>query len=101
MKIFQYRGPFTTNEEDDIYIAPQTDTTYVHIGIQVPYRERMINLMNQGIPIDVEINSKEYRINDTGMLEFENSEELSLNIHFLQDLPEESILDIMYDVEDL
>lgn len=101
MKIFQYRGPFTSNHSDDIYIAPQVDTTYVHIGIQIPYREPMINLMNQGIPIDIEINNRQYRINDTDVLEFEDTEELSLNIHFLQNLPEESVLDIMYDVKDL
>ena len=101
MKILQYRGPFTTSKEDDIYVAPIMDTTYVHIGIQIPYREPMINLMNQGIPVDIRFNGQDYRINDTGILEFENTEELELNIHFLQDLPEESILDIVYDVKDL
>lgn len=99
MKLIQYTGPFKAGET--INVPAKTDCTYTHIGIQVPYTERMINLMNKKIPLDLQINGIDYRINDTGILEFTDTSILSFTIKFLRDMPMETIVDITYLITDI
>lgn len=99
MKLIQYTGPFSAGQI--IKVPAETDQTYTHIGIQIPNREPMINLMNKAIPLDVLINDIQYRINDTGILEFDETSELSFTIKFLQDMPTETIVDISYLIKDV
>lgn len=99
MKLIQYTGPFVAGET--INIPAEIDQTYTHIGIQVPHREPMINLMGKMIPLDLQINGKEYRINDTGILEFDDTSELSFTIKFLRDMPMETTIEVSYFVKDI
>lgn len=99
MKLIQYTGPFSAGE---VIKAPaETDRIYTHIGIQIPNRESMINLVNSAIPLDIVINEVQYRINDTGILEFDEMSEISCTIQFLQDMPMETIIDISYKMSDI
>lgn len=99
MKLIQYTGPFRAGET--INVPAEIDCTYTHIGIQIPHREPMINLMNKSIPLDLQINGMGYRINDTGILEFTETSALSFTIKFLKDMPMETTVDISYLITDI
>ena len=47
---------------------------------------------------DIELNGVGYRINDKGILEFDELAETGIEISIKKNLPWESIIDIMYDV---
>ena len=98
MKLVQYSGPFNANET--ITIPAEYGTTYVHIGVQVPYRYPIAHT-DERLSADLEIGSssadyKSFRINDRGILEFEDITNASMHVKFLKNLPMESIVDIAY-----
>lgn len=101
LKIIQYRGPFTRG--DFIEIRAEYDTQYVHIGIQIPYRQPIAYLPeNTGPDADLEMGEYDsgriaYRVNERGILEFDEIVQNSWMIRFLKDMPVETIIDIMYD----
>lgn len=99
MKLLQYIGPFKSG--DIITVPAMTDCTYTHIGIQIPNREYIQNITNKKTSADIIANDKEYRINDKGILEFDETAELTWNIKFLKDMPFEAIIDIAYDIKDI
>lgn len=96
MKLIQYTGPFSAGQT--ITIPAQIDYTYVHIGIQVPKRQPIHLITDVALPIDLTFNDVGYRINDTGILEFDETTESEINIKIERDLPWESIIDIAYNV---
>lgn len=107
LKIVQYRGPFTTS--DRITIDPEYDRTWVHIGIQIPERQPIAYTYYTQAPPQPDLSIGEldggtisYRVNDTGILEFEEIAQNSWQIRFNRDLPVETIIDIQYqDVEEI
>lgn len=94
MKLVQYTGPFSSG--DTIDIPAKTNYTYVHIGVQIPYRQPIAHWKESLIP-DVRINGIEYRVNENGILEFDDLAKLTWNIEFLRDTPKEAIIDLIYD----
>lgn len=95
MKLIQYTGPFSAG--DRISIPAQVNYTYVHIGIEIPYQEPIVNIKSPIKP-DIEINSKTYKIDDKGILEFDDLATISWEIEFLKDAPMESTIEIAYRV---
>lgn len=96
MKLIQYIGPFSAGQT--ISIPAQVNYSYVHIGIQVPKRQP-IQLINQtALPIDLTFNGVGYRVNESGILEFDETTETAIEIKIERDLPWESIIDIAYNV---
>lgn len=95
MKIIQYTGPFSSGQT--IYIAPTVNYTYVHIGIQIPQRQPIKTIQENIAPVDIEFNGIEYRVNDSGILEFDEMAEITIDIKFLTDTPNEAIIDIVYE----
>ena len=96
MKLVQYTGPFTAGQT--ISIPAQIDYSYVHIGIQVPKRQPIELIKTVALPIDLTLNGVGYRIGNTGILEFDETTENSIEIKIERDLPWESIIDIAYNV---
>ena len=96
MKLIQYTGPFSAGQT--ITIPAQIDYSYVHIGIQIPKRQPIHLITETALPIDLTFNDIGYRINDSGILEFDETTETSINIKIERDLPWESIIDIAYNV---
>ena len=96
MKLIQYTGPFSAGQT--ITIPAQLDYTYVHIGFQVPKRLPIELIDNTALPIDFTFNGVGYRVNNTGILEFDETTESSIEIKIERDLPWESIIDIAYNV---
>lgn len=105
MKILQYKGPFTTS--DVIKIEPVYDRTYVHIGIQIPERQPIAYLKESALYPDIKIGEDQnsyiqYRVNETGILEFDETIFNSIVIGFSRNLPTETIIDVAYkDAEDI
>lgn len=96
MELIQYTGPFTAGQT--ISIPAQTNYSYVHIGIQIPKRQPIALITEDALDIDLTLNGVGYRVNDKGILEFDETNETSIDIEIARDLPWESIIDIMYDV---
>lgn len=96
MKLIQYTGPFSAGQT--ISIPAQQDYSYVHIGIQIPKRQPIALITESAVPIDITFNGVGYRVNDTGILEFDETAETSIEIKIERDLPWESIIDIGYNV---
>ena len=96
MKLIQYTGPFTAGQT--ITISPQQNYSYVHIGIQIPERQPIAYVTDTALTEDIELNGIGYRINDKGILEFDELAETGIEISIKKNLPWESIIDIMYDV---
>lgn len=96
MELIQYTGPFTAGQT--ITIPAQTSYTYVHIGIQIPKRQPIELIDTKALDVDITLNDIGYRVNEKGILEFDQTNETDINIEIARDLPWESIIDIMYDV---
>lgn len=96
MKLIQYTGPFSAGQT--ITIPSQINYSYVHIGIQVPKRQPIAYIKDDALDYDLTLNGQQYRINDTGILEFDETNESAIEIEIARNLPWESIIDIMYDV---
>lgn len=97
MKLVQYIGPFQSGEQ--LTIPTQTGYSYVQIGIQIPFRQPVSLITDGPLSIDMEINGVGYRINDSCILEFDELNEISIDITFMRDLPWETIIDVMYDAQ--
>lgn len=96
MKVIQYKGPFTAGQ--DITIPAQQNCKYLQIGLQVPKRQPIAYAPQRPLESDFTINGVSYRINDKCILEFDDLNELSVDIHVDRDLPWESIIDIGYEI---
>ena len=96
MKLIQYTGPFSAGQT--ITIPAQIDYSYVHIGIQIPKRQSIALITETALPIDITFNGIGYRVNDTGILEFDETTETTIDIKIERDLPWESTIDIAYNV---
>lgn len=101
MKIVQYKGPFTTS--DRITIDPKYDISYVHIGIQIPHRQPVEYPTDSAISLSTDLRMGEddtstihYKVNETGILEFDEINQNGWYIAFDKDLPAETIIDIAY-----
>ncbi len=94
---------------DRIEIEPEYDRTWVHIGIQIPERQPIAyTYYTDALPqTDLSIGELDgetiaYRVNDTGILEFDEIAQNSWQICFNRDLPTETIIDIAYqDAEEI
>lgn len=98
MKLVQYKGPFAAG--DTITVPAQQNYKYVHIGIQIPDRQPIAYIKDNIVPVDIEINGTMYRVNETGILEFDELAEIAWQITFLQNVPMETIIDIAYFVQE-
>lgn len=96
MKLIQYTGPFSAGQT--ITIPAQIDYSYVHIGIQIPKRQPIVLITETALPIDITFNGVGYRVNETGILEFDETTETTIDIKIERDLPWESTIDIAYNV---
>ena len=96
MKLIQYTGPFSAGQT--ITIPAQTDYSYVHIGIQIPKRQPIALITETALPIHITFNGVGYRVNETGILEFDETTETTIDIKIERDLPWESTIDIAYNV---
>lgn len=110
MDLVQYNGPFYSGQV--IEVPAVTGYEYVHIGIQVPKRQPIAvpitRVSSDGKttfdtgewrpsyedPI-VQINDKQYQLNECDVLEFDGLSEIAWTIRFLTNLPSESIIDIV------
>lgn len=95
MKLIQYTGPFSAGQR--ISIPAEINYTYVHIGIEMPYQEPIVNIKSPINP-DIQVNSKTYRVNDKGILEFDDLAVISWEIEFLKDAPMETTIEVAYRV---
>lgn len=90
-----------------ISIPAQYDYTYVHIGIQIPFCQPITYITSGETSPDLVIGRSdnteriEYRVNETGILEFDDLAENSWRIQFLKNIPMEGIIDIVYDETDI
>ena len=96
MKLIQYTGPFSAGQT--ITIPAQVDYSYIHIGFQVPYRQPIKLETKTALPVDFTMNDVQYRVGDTGILEFDETTEDSINIRIERDLPWESTIEIAYNI---
>lgn len=102
MKIIQYKGPFTAGQS--IEVPADYDYVYVHIGIQIPFRQPIAYITDSVTTPDIELGEMDggtigYRVNETGILEFDELAQNSWRIRFLKDVPMETIIDIAYSTE--
>ena len=97
MILEQKKGPFS--EGASFRVGAVDGRGYVHIGVQIP-KSQPIEYINSVVPTDVlietENSAKEYKVNKTGILEFDANVGNSVKITILRDLPAESIIDLVY-----
>lgn len=95
-----------------ITIPSITNTKYTHIGIQIPKKtpiNKIINdyseknnittTINDDVDVNISISAGDnrgcdYRIGDTGILEFENLGNNEITIRTIRSLPVETIIDV-------
>lgn len=123
MELEQKKGPFSAGSS--FRVGGTDGRGYVHIGVQIPKSQPIAGLgycnsiknghihsSYLGEPIDIskgasipdiriETSSgiKDYKINATGILEFDAEVGNSVKITILRDLPAESIIDLVYKPE--
>lgn len=78
-------------------MAPQMGYRYIHLGLQVPFREPIALITTKALSTDITVNGTHYRIDDKGILEFDDMRETSIEIQMDRDLPWGSIIDIAYE----
>lgn len=101
MKIKEYTGPFAKGRT--INVPMDDDYRYVHIGVQYPYSwpiqylpERQVDPIVQIQPIDDTNHIRRFWVNHKGILEFDGMAELGYTVIILENLPMETIIDIVY-----
>lgn len=97
MKLIQYIGPFSSG--DILEVPAQTGYAYVHIGLQIPKRNPVKLITDRALSSDLTINGVSYRVGDSCILEFDETDIISLNIRIDRDLPWESIIDIIFEAQ--
>ena len=110
MKYIQYRGPFT--EGDILIVSPPTDgysedTTFIykHIGFQYPYKQPTVDNSSVGLTAkiqkdysyDFSVNDEEFRVGQTGFLEFDNLNLSTCKITIGKNLGASAMIDIGYE----
>ena len=101
MRLQQLTGPF---EKGSSIAFSNPNANYVHLGMQVPNRGPLSWQNESGdwvsdgkITADLNINGTGYRINKTGILEFDGEMETgTLKIAFNRRFPMNTIIDIIY-----
>lgn len=100
MILEQKKGPFSARSS---FKAGGIDgREYVHIGIQIPKSVPIQAIFSSIMPdlrIQTVAGESEYKINKTGILEFDGSFGNIITITFLRDLPAETIIDLVYQPE--
>lgn len=120
MILEQKKGPFS--QGSSFRFGGTDGRGYVHVGIQIPKSQpvsglgycstikhehihssslgKPIEIYHGVFPTDILIETsegiKEYKINSTGILEFDANVGNSIKITFLRDLPAETIIDCVY-----
>lgn len=98
MELYSVRGPFDSGQIIT-FPNPSYKNTFVHIGLQYPYGIPIspnLDADHSTIQPDFRINDQEYKINKPGILEFEITEELNLEIECLHYMPPETVIDVAY-----
>lgn len=117
MELIQFKGPFYPSKP--IIVEGNPDYTYVHIGIQIPKSQPIVGpktIVENGTSVktdqwlglskltpSVRINADNetadgphrFKINASGILEFDGLSEVSWTIRFSEVLPPECIIDII------
>lgn len=101
MRLQQLTGPFAKGSS---ITFSNPNASYVHLGIQIPncgplsWQNESGEWVSDGqIQTDLTINGMGYRINKTGILEFDGEMETgTLKIAFNRKLPMNTIIDIIY-----
>lgn len=106
----KFYGPIVAGTT--ITVPNITNTKYTHIGIQIPKKtpiNKIINdyseennittTINDDVDVNISISAGDdkgcdYRIGDTGILEFENLGNNEVIIRTMRDLPVETIIDV-------
>ena len=112
MKLEQIKGPFSIKSSHTSNAGARN--SYVHIGIQIPQRQPIAyseyRALNEGkeelllfpqIPdydITITTNQSEfsYKLNETGILEFDGNFGSKLKFTFEKSMPPETIVDVIY-----
>lgn len=98
MRLEQKKGPFSAGSRFRVGAVDARE--YVHIGIQIPYRQPIAYYKESSVDADIKIatneGESEYKINECGILEFDGAIGNSVTITFLKNLPTETIVDIVY-----
>jgi hypothetical protein len=71
----------------------------VKIGFQIPHRDPIRFASGEGDGPDLSVNGQQFKVQDGGILEFSDLGETYLDIKFLKDLPEETVIDVVCDIE--
>lgn len=112
MKTLQKTGPFSKGEEIEV-LAPREDDTFVHLGVQIPNRWPIQYWSRNGASqsgtnvypyafsiqernMDGGYTEKKFCVNANGVLEFCGFSREELVLIAQQDLPEETIIDVVY-----
>lgn len=105
----KFYGPI--NSGTGIEVPGTTNTEYTHIGIQIPRKVPINKIINDydeknnvgttinddvdiNISTSVDLGGCDYRISDTGILEFENLGNNDIIITARRNLPVETIIDV-------
>lgn len=123
MILEQKKGPFSANSS--FRVGGTDGRGYVHIGIQIPKSQPIAGLgycdsikdghthspsldepieilrgaATPDVTIETSEGAKQYKINATGILEFDANVGNSVKVTFLRDLPAECIVDLVYKPE--
>lgn len=101
MILEQKKGPFSKNSS--FRVGGSDARAYMHLGIHMPKCEPITNIKENAADPDIQIETANgvhnYKINATGILEFDANVGNSVKITFLKDLPAECIIDLIYKPE--
>lgn len=123
MLLEQKKGPFSAGSS--FRVGGTDGRGYVHIGIQIPKSQPIagevycdtivaghkhnnllgtpLDILGKMPPADIRISTSggtnDYKVNATGILEFDTQVGNSIKITILRDLPAETIIDLVYKPE--
>lgn len=97
MKLVQKKGPFSAGSA--FKVGGGSANEYVHIGIQIPKRapvESEKKELSPDIKITTNSGISTFCISKRDILEFDTNVGTVVTINILRDLPQETIIDLVY-----
>ncbi len=103
MKITQIVGPFKNSVKDDGTQTPifsssaPGDSRFTYLGVQLPDRWPVYD---NGLDFGLQKAADGFRMNASGVIEFEGLSENKLELYALKDLPAETVINIISESEE-
>ena len=103
MKLTQIIGPFKRSVKDDGTQTPifsssaPANTRFTYLGVQLP---KQWPVYDNGLDFGLQKAANGFRMNTSGVLEFDGLSENKIELYALKDLPAETVINIISESEE-